>query len=108
MQGQKADDIAVARVAKIPDLIDGRAGNSRFLAGEQLTETDTRLFPTSAQFEMTSHGARKCSRQQIVNYPHLTLLWVALRGSDLSLLPVLVRPKIYLFPDCYLHFCLEF
>ena len=63
VQGQKADDIAVAGVAETPDVIDGRVGNSRFLAGEQLTETDTLLFLTSAQFDMASHGARKCSRQ---------------------------------------------
>ena len=63
VQGQKADDIAVAGVAEIPNVIDGRVGNSRVLAGEQLTETDTLLFLTSAQFDMTSHGVRKCSRQ---------------------------------------------
>ena len=56
VQGQKADDIAVAGVAEIPNVIDGRVGNSRVLAGEQLTETDTLLFLTSAQFDMTSHG----------------------------------------------------
>ena len=63
VQGQKADDIAGAGVAETPDVIDGRVGNSRFLAGEQLTETDIRLFLTSAEFDMASHGARKCSRQ---------------------------------------------
>jgi len=63
VQGQKADDIAVAGVAEIPNVIDSRVGNSRVLAGEQLTETDTLLFLTSAQFDMTSHGVRKCSRQ---------------------------------------------
>jgi glutathionyl-hydroquinone reductase len=78
VQGRKADDIAVAGVAETPDVIDGRIGNSRFLVGEQLTETDTRLFLTSAQFDMASHGGRKCSRQQIVVYP---LLWVGFWGK---------------------------
>ena len=81
VQGRKADDIAVAGVAETPDVIDGRIGNSRFLVGEQLTETDTRLFLTSAQFDMASHGGRKCSRQQIVVYPHLAFLWVGFWGK---------------------------
>jgi putative glutathione S-transferase len=78
VQGRKADDIAVAGVAETPDVIEGRIGNSRFFVGEQLTETDTRLFLTSAQFDMASHGGRKCSRQQIVVYP---LLWVGFWGK---------------------------
>ena len=78
---KKADDIAVAGVAEIPNVIDGRVGNSRFLAGEKLTEADTRLLPTLAQFDAAYHGARKCSRQRIVNFPHLTLLWVGFCGK---------------------------
>jgi hypothetical protein len=33
---------------------------------------------------------------------------LAFGGSDLNLLRVFVRPKIYLFPDWSLHFRLEF
>ena len=81
VRGKKVDDIAVSEVAETPDVIDGRVGNSRFLAGEKLTEADTRLFPTLAQFDVAYHGARKCSRQQIVDFPHLTLLVVGFLGK---------------------------
>jgi glutathionyl-hydroquinone reductase len=57
-RAKKADDIAVAEVAETPDVIDGRVGNSRFLAGEKLTEADTRLFPTlaSLMWPITGQG----------------------------------------------------
>ena len=80
VQGKKADDIAVSEVAETPDVIDGRVGNSRFIAGEKLTEADTRLFPTLAQFDVAYHGARKCSRHRIVDYLHLTFLLVGFWG----------------------------
>ncbi len=54
----------------------GRAGHATdtpgpFLHGSSLTETDLRLFPTLARFDVAYHSAFKCNLRRLTDYPHL-------------------------------------
>ncbi len=44
---------------------------SRYLAGEQLTEADVRLFTTLVRFDAVYVGHFKCNLRRIVDYPNL-------------------------------------
>lgn len=48
-------------------LSDGR----EFLIGNQLTESDIRLFVTLIRFDLAYHGLFKCNQKQLRDYPHL-------------------------------------
>jgi putative glutathione S-transferase len=47
-------------------------GEQSFLAGEQITEADWRLFTTLIRFDAVYHGHFKCNRQRISDYPNLS------------------------------------
>ena len=51
--------------------IERRLGDSRYLAGNRLTEADVRLFPTLARFDVAYHSAFKCNLRRLVDYPNL-------------------------------------
>ena len=53
------------------DQLDERLGQQRYLVGEQITEADWRLFPTLARFDVAYHGAFKCNKRRLVDYPNL-------------------------------------
>jgi len=53
------------------DELEGRLAHSRYLTGERLTEADWRLFPTLARFDAAYHGAFKCNRNRLVDFPNL-------------------------------------
>ena len=42
-----------------------------FLHGAELTETDLRLFPTLARFDVAYHSAFRCNLRRLTDYPHL-------------------------------------
>jgi putative glutathione S-transferase len=48
-----------------------RLGNQRFLFGEDITETDWRLFVTLIRFDPVYHGHFKCNLRKIGEYPNL-------------------------------------
>jgi len=52
--------------------LDKHLGQSRYLAGEYLTEADWRLFVTLVRFDCAYHGLFKCNIQRIEDYPHLS------------------------------------
>nr|WP_086938169.1 glutathione S-transferase family protein [Thaumasiovibrio occultus] len=53
------------------DKVDAHLATSRYLAGEQITEADWRLFTTLVRFDAVYVGHFKCNRQRIADYPHI-------------------------------------
>ncbi|MEW9796790.1 glutathione S-transferase family protein [Alteromonas sp. CYL-A6] len=53
------------------DLVETRLAAQRYLAGDQITEADWRLFTTLIRFDAVYHGHFKCNRLQIADYPNL-------------------------------------
>jgi putative glutathione S-transferase len=54
------------------DWIEQRLSAQRFLAGQQLTEADWRLFTTLIRFDAVYFGHFKTNRQQIAQYPAIS------------------------------------
>ena len=50
------------------DHINAHLENHRFLAGDQLTEADIRLFTTLIRFDAVYHGHFKCNRQRLEDF----------------------------------------
>lgn len=53
------------------DELEARLDNNRFLAGDQITEADWRLFTTLVRFDSVYYGHFKCNLKRIVDYPNL-------------------------------------
>jgi len=53
-------------------VLETRLGQSRYLAGEYLTEADWRLFTTLVRFDAVYHGHFKCNLRRIADYPSLS------------------------------------
>lgn len=70
-ESQEAYDAAVDRVFAMLDTLEERLKNRVFVVGDQLTETDLRLFPTLARFDVAYHTAFKCSIRRLTDYPAL-------------------------------------
>ncbi|MEM8755796.1 MAG: glutathione S-transferase C-terminal domain-containing protein [Pseudomonadota bacterium] len=69
---QAAYDAAVLEVFETLDGIEARLGDGRdWLMGDAITETDLRLFPTLARFDVAYHSAFKCDRRRLIDYPRL-------------------------------------
>ena len=68
---QKAYEEAVTALFGTLDWLEDRLGQQRYLAGDQLTEADWRLFPTLVRFDPVYHGHFKCNRQMLHEYPNL-------------------------------------
>ncbi len=68
---QDAYDAAVAEVFDTLDRIEAHLADHRWLAGEQFTEADLRLFPTLARFDVAYHYAFKCNIRRLSDYPRL-------------------------------------
>lgn len=52
--------------------LDGLLGERRYLAGEQITEADWRLFTTLVRFDAVYVGHFKCNLKRIEDYPNLS------------------------------------
>lgn len=69
---QAAYDDAVPIVFRTLDELEEQLDDGRdWLMGPALTETDLRLFPTLARFDVAYHGAFKCNIRRLIDYPHL-------------------------------------
>ena len=68
---QAAYDEAVAGVFATLDAMDAHLAHNRYLAGEYCTEADWRAFTTLVRFDVGYHGAFKCNRKRIEDYPAL-------------------------------------
>jgi putative glutathione S-transferase len=64
------------------DWLEDRLSRQRYLAGDQLTEADVRLWVTLARFDAVYHGHFKCNRNKLIEFPNL---WAYAR--DLYSLP---------------------
>lgn len=53
------------------DDIEARLGRQRYLAGNQITEADWRLFPTLVRFDVAYFSLFKCNRNRIADFPNL-------------------------------------
>jgi putative glutathione S-transferase len=53
------------------DWLEQRLARQRFLAGDQLTEADIRLFTTLVRFDAVYYGHFKCNLRRLVDYPNL-------------------------------------
>jgi putative glutathione S-transferase len=53
------------------DRLEERLRTHSFLLGEQVTETDWRLFTTLVRFDAVYHGHFKCNRNRLVDFPEL-------------------------------------
>ncbi len=68
---QAAYDAAVADVFETLDKIETQLAQTRFLAGDVLSEADIRLFPTLARFDVAYHSAFKCNLKRLIDYPNI-------------------------------------
>ena len=64
------EEAAQALFAALDDL-ERRLGDSRYLAGERLTEADWRLFTTLVRFDPVYVTHFKCNLRRLVDYPNL-------------------------------------
>lgn len=69
---QEAYERAAESLFDALDGLDERLGRQRYLAGDQITEADWRLFTTLVRFDAVYYGHFKCNRQHIADYPHLS------------------------------------
>ena len=68
---QAAYEEAVTGVFDTLDWVEELLSQRRYLAGDQLTEADIRLFTTLVRFDEVYHGHFKCNRRRIVEYPNI-------------------------------------
>lgn len=64
-------DDAVHVLFEALDEVDRHLATHRYLAGDQPTESDWRLFPTLVRFDWVYHGIFKCNLKRLADYAHL-------------------------------------
>ncbi len=83
--GQAAYDRAFDRLFSALDRVEGDLGRRAWLAGEQPTEADWRLFTTLVRFDAVYFGHFKCNRNRIEDFPNLSrLLQTLYRVPDIA------------------------
>jgi len=68
---QQAYDEAVTDLFDALDTLELRLSKQRYLAGNQVTEADWRLFTTLVRFDPVYYGHFKCNIRRLVDYPNL-------------------------------------
>ncbi len=68
---QAAYDTAVHKLFETLDWLESRLGKTRYLAGNQITEADWRLFTTLVRFDAVYVSHFKCNRTRLVDFPNL-------------------------------------
>jgi putative glutathione S-transferase len=68
---QAAYEEAYRSLFAMLDRLEERLRPRAFLHGEQVTETDWRLFTTLVRFDAVYHGHFKCNRNRLVDFPEL-------------------------------------
>ena len=69
---QEAYEDAFDALFSALDQLEARLGQSRYLAGDQLTEADWRLFPTLVRFDAVYYGHFKCNLRRLGDCPNLS------------------------------------
>ena len=90
-RSQEAHDEAVRALFDTLDALEARLSRQRYLAGDQITEADWRLFTTLVRFDPVYVGHFKCNLKRLVDYPSCGRTTRALPASphrrDRRLLP---------------------
>lgn len=68
---QQAYEKACIALFEALDWVEGLLAKRRYLAGDQITEADWRLFTTLVRFDPVYHGHFKCNIRRIEDYPHM-------------------------------------
>lgn len=68
---QESYEQAFAQLFEALEWLEELLGRRRYLAGDQITEADWRLFPTLVRFDEVYHTHFRCNRRRIVEYPNL-------------------------------------
>jgi len=68
---QEAYDEAIIALFETLDSLEERLESQRYLTGDQITETDWRLFTTLIRFDPVYVGHFKCNLKRLVDYPNL-------------------------------------
>lgn len=68
---QESYNTAYDRLFDALDVLEDRLANQRFLFGDQITESDVRLFVTLVRFDAVYHGHFKCNRSKLTEMPAL-------------------------------------
>ncbi|MCR9259423.1 MAG: glutathione S-transferase family protein [Pseudomonadaceae bacterium] len=70
-QSQSAYEEAYDNLFNTLDKLDDRLAVRRYLFGNQVTETDWRLFSTLIRFDLAYYSRFKCNRNQLLDFEHL-------------------------------------
>ncbi len=70
-QKQQAYDEAIDDVFGTLATLEERLTTRRYMLGQVITETDWRLFPTLARFDLVYATHFRCTRKRLVDYPNL-------------------------------------
>lgn len=68
---QEAYDVAFEELFAALDKVENHLAESRYLAGDTLTEADWRLFTTLVRFDAVYVGHFKCNLKRIADYPNI-------------------------------------
>jgi len=68
---QDAYEEAAARLFGALEILEGRLGESTYLVGDAITESDWRLFTTAIRFDPVYYVHFKCSLKRYVDFPYL-------------------------------------
>jgi glutathionyl-hydroquinone reductase len=68
---QQSYERAFAALFESLEWLEGLLSRRRYVAGEQITEADWRLFPTLARFDEVYNLHFRCNRRRLVDYPNL-------------------------------------
>jgi len=71
-KSQAAYERAFKRLFNELDNIENRLSSQKFLAGDQITEADWRLFTTLIRFDAVYVGHFKCNLRRIADYPNIS------------------------------------
>jgi putative glutathione S-transferase len=68
---QDAYEEAARGIFNTFDQLETRLAKQRYVAGDQITEADWRLFTTLVRFDSVYHGHFKCNLRRLADYPNL-------------------------------------
>ena len=71
-RSQEAYEEAASKIFVCLDMMEQLLGERRYLAGERMTESDWRAFPTLLRFDLVYYSHFKCNLRRIQDYPNMT------------------------------------
>ena len=71
-RSQEAYEEAARKIFVCLDMMERLLSGRRYLAGDRITETDWRAFPTLLRFDLVYYSHFKCNLRRVQDYPNLT------------------------------------